>query len=109
MRSGQVVIGQNASPQQFTMLRADARGAGNLLVHQQLGAISLATNPTNGQTLTLDINGVNVVITFVSSIGTAAGNVLIGASAAATLANLIALLLQPQTTTATGVALSPTN
>jgi hypothetical protein len=106
MRSYRVVPGQGGLAQQYVNLRHDAKGGGNLLVHQQLGAIALATNPTNSQTLTLTINGTGVVITFVSAIGTTAGNVLIGASAAATLANLLALLNQPQTTTSIGVALS---
>jgi len=109
MRSYQVVPGQGGVAQQYVNLRHDAYGAAHLLAHQQLGAIALPTNPTNSQTLTLTINGNAVVITFVSAIGTTAGNVLIGASAAATAANLVALLRQPQTTTATGVALSTTN
>jgi hypothetical protein len=110
MRSYQVISGQNINAQQLDLVRADAAGAGSLLVHQQLGAIALPTNPSNTQTLTLDINGTNVVITFVTSIGSTPGNVLIsGVSAAATCANLVALLNQPQTTTATGVALSSAN
>lgn len=67
--------------------------------------LSLATNPSNTDTVT--ING--VVFTFVSSIGTTAGNVLIGASADATRANLAALINAPGTTTANGVALSAAN
>jgi hypothetical protein len=109
MRSFSVVSGENALAQQFTNLRADAAGGGNLLVHQQLGFFTLSTNPTNGKTLTLTINGTAVTLTFVTSIGSTAGNVLIGATAAATCANLLALLNQPQTTTATGVALSAGN
>jgi hypothetical protein len=109
MRSSLVVSGEAALAQQYVNLRHDARGGSFLLPHQQLGAIALPTNPTNSQTLTLTINGNAVVFTFVSAIGTAAGNVLIGASAAATAANLLALLNQPQTTTATGVALSGPN
>jgi hypothetical protein len=109
MRSFLVVAGENALAQQFTNLRHDARGGSFLHAHQQLGALALPTNPTSGQTLTLTINGTAITITFVSAIGTTAGNVLIGASAAATVANLIALLNQPQTTTATGVALSAAN
>lgn len=50
--------------------------------------IDLATNPTNNDTLT--IGGVS--IKFVSSLGATPGNVLIGGSAAATLANVIALI-----------------
>lgn len=109
MRSFSVVQGEAALAQQFDALRADAVGAGSLLSHQQLGAVALPTNPTNGQTLTLTINGSAIVITFVSAIGSAAGNVLIAGTAAGTAANLIALLNQPQTTTATGVALSAAN
>lgn len=58
--------------------------------------------PSNGDTVT--ING--VVFTFVSSIGTTAGNVLIGASSTESAANLVTLITTPGTTTATGVALS---
>jgi Concanavalin A-like lectin/glucanases superfamily len=109
MRSFGVISGENALSQQFTNLRADARGSSFLLAQQMLGYFTLSTNPANGKTLTLDINGTNVVFTFVTSIGSTAGNVLIGASAAATVANLLALLNQPQTTTATGVALAAAN
>src|SRR5580704_1608237 len=70
-----------------------------------LGFFTLSTNPTNTTTLTLDINGTNVVITFVTSIGSTAGNVLIGASAAATCANLMGLLFNPTVTNATQVAI----
>lgn len=67
--------------------------------------LSLATNPTAGETVT--ING--AVFTFVSSIGTTAGNVLIGANVDATRANLANLINAPTTTTATGVALPSAN
>lgn len=50
--------------------------------------LALATNPTAGDTVT--VRGVK--FTFVASIGTAAGNVLIGASADATRANLVAAI-----------------
>ena len=107
MRSSQVVPGQGGLAQQYVNLRHDARGGGNLLVHQQLGAIALPTNPTNGETLTLTINGTAIVITFVTgSVGTTAGNVLIQSTAALTAAALAAFLNQPQTTTANAVALS---
>jgi microcystin-dependent protein len=108
-RSSVVSNGQYGFSQQYNTLRADSYGASQLLVHQTFGFFSLGTNPTNTHTLTLTINGTAVVFTFVSSIGSTAGNVLIGASAAATAANLIALLQQPQTTTSTGVALSTAN
>src|SRR5579872_4923574 len=99
MRSFQVTSGENILAQNIVNIRADARAASFLLVQQMLGSFDLSTNPANGKTLTLDINGTNVIFTFVTSIGSTPGNVLIGASAAATVANLLALLSQPQTTT----------
>lgn len=74
----------------------------NLTAEAVLG---LATNPTANDTIT--ING--VTITFVSSIGTTAGNVLIGASADATRANLAGIINSPSTTSSTQVALSTAN
>lgn len=64
--------------------------------------LALATNPTAGDTVTIQ----GQVFTFVSSIGSTAGNVLIGASADATRANFAALINAPGTTTANGVALT---
>lgn len=63
--------------------------------------LDLATNPTNGDFIYIK----GVKFTFVSSIGTTAGNVLIGANADATAQNLVALVNAPATTTAQGVAL----
>lgn len=60
---------------------------------------------TNAQTITI----AGIVLTTVSSIGTTAGNVLIGANQAATCVNAAALLNAPRTTTSTGVALSEEN
>jgi hypothetical protein len=109
MRSFPVVAGQQGYAQAYTNLRHDARGGANLLVHQQLGALALGTAPTNGQTVTLTINGNAIVFTAVGTIGTTPGNVLNPGTAAGFVANLVALLNQPQTTTATGVALSTAN
>lgn len=64
--------------------------------------LDLATNPSNGDFIYIK----GVKFTFVSSIGTTAGNVLIGASADATAQNLVALVTTPGTTTANGVALA---
>lgn len=61
-----------------------------------------ANNPSNGDTITIS----GVVLTFVSSIGTTAGNVLIGGSTAATLTNLVALINDPTTTSANQVGFS---
>jgi len=58
-------------------------------------------------TQTITING--VVLTTMTTLGATAGNVLIGANAAATITNLAALLNAPGTTTAQGVALSAAN
>lgn len=67
--------------------------------------LGLATNPSNKDTLT--ING--VTITFVSSIGTTAGNVLIGADVDTTRKSLAGLINNPGTTSTTQVALSTAN
>lgn len=64
-----------------------------------------ADNPSNGATIV--ING--VTFTFVSSIGSTAGNVLIGGSTAATIDNLVALINAPSTTTANGVGFTGSN
>lgn len=71
--------------------------------------IALPNQPTSNQTLTLIINGTSITITFVTSIGTTAGNVLIGINVAATLTNLFNLLQSPSTTNTTQVALSSPN
>lgn len=69
------------------------------------GKLYLATQPTDGDTVT--ING--VTFTFKTVLGSTAGNVLIGANAAAAQTNLAALINTPGTTTSTGVALSADN
>ena len=68
------------------------------------GTIGIATTPTNGDTVV--ING--VTFTFVTSIGSTAGNVLIGGSASAANTNLAALINTPGATTANGVAIDGT-
>ena len=69
------------------------------------GTLGIATQPTDGDTVT--ING--VTFTFKTTLGSTAGNVLIGANAAASNTNLAALINAPGTTTAQGVALSTAN
>lgn len=69
------------------------------------GVLGIATQPTDGDTVT--ING--VTFTFKTTLGSTAGNVLIGASADAANTNLAALINAPGTTTAQGVALSAAN
>ena len=74
-------------------------------------SLTIATTPTDGDTVTFktyDIYGVarTVTFTFKTSLGTTAGNVLIGGSATAARTALAALLTTPGTTTSTGYALS---
>lgn len=64
--------------------------------------LGLATQPTDGDTVVIG----GITFTFKTTLGSTAGNVLIGASADAARANLAALINAPATTTAQGVALS---
>ncbi len=73
------------------------------------GTFALPSQPANGDTWTLTINGTAVSGIFVSAIGVTAGNVLIGADAAHTQANFLGLLQSPGTTNTTQVALSGGN
>lgn len=68
------------------------------------GVVGIATQPTDGDTVT--ING--VTFTFKTTLGSTAGNVLIGGSASASNTNLTALINAPTVTTANGVAFSTT-
>ena len=77
--------------------------------NQTQAQILLPVLPTDGQTLTININGTTITLHFVSSIGASAGNVLIGADIPSTVANLLGLLTAPGTTNATQVALSAGN
>jgi len=78
------------------------------------GTLALATQPTNGDTVTLNIpdsegTRTTVTFTFVTNIGTTAGNVLIGADAAASNTNFTAAINDPATTDALSVALTAAN
>lgn len=84
------------------MANADLLMSNNTTVE---AVLSLATQPTANDTL--GIGGATV--TFVSSIGSAPGNVLIGSDVDATRANLAGLINNPGTTSATQVALSTAN
>jgi len=78
----------------------------DLFVHNAgywTGTLKLATNPSNGNTLTIKVGATTLTITFVSSIGSTSGNVLIGGDNDATGANLAALLNAPTTTNSTQV------
>lgn len=69
------------------------------------GRLALGTQPTDGDTVT--ING--VTFTFKTTLGSTANNVLIGASNDTAITNLVALINAPGTTTANGVALTTAN
>lgn len=78
------------------------------------GVLSLVTTPTDGDTVTLNIpdqDGTRATITFTfkTTLGSTAGNVLIGGSADVARANLATLISAPGTTTANGVALTAAN
>lgn len=74
------------------------------------GTLVGTTNPSNGETLSINMNGVSgITLTFVTAIGATPGNVLIGANIAATMTNLLGLLTAPGTTNANQVALSAPN
>lgn len=61
-----------------------------------------STDPLNTETIVIG----GVTFTFVTTIGTTAGNVLCGTNTATTIDNLVKLINDPATTTATGVALA---
>jgi microcystin-dependent protein len=110
MKAPRITSGALGQPSQWNALHDDAQGSAALLAHQMLGYFSLGTIPTNGETLTFDINGTNVVLTGVTSIGSTAGNFLIVAgNVPATLLNAWNLLQNPWTTNANQVALSLAN
>lgn len=69
------------------------------------GTLALATQPTDGDTVV--VNG--VTFTFKTTLGSTAGNVLIGASNDTAITNLVALINAPATTTSEGVALTVAN
>jgi hypothetical protein len=109
MRSDEISSGETIYSQDINGLRKDAQGSGGLLAHQMLGTLAIGTQPTNTKIITLTVNSTAIVLTAVSSIGSTAGNFLIGANDAATLANLMALLANPSVTNTTQVALSAAN
>src|SRR5664279_5696522 len=75
--------------------RDDARGGSFLLAHQQLGALALGTTPTNGQTITVVVNGTSVVFTAITGTPTNPGDVKAPGTALGFVTNLIAALRRP--------------
>lgn len=70
------------------------------------GDLAINTNPSNTETFVLTVDGTAITFTAVTSIGATPGNFLIGGSAAATRANLAALINNPTVTNANQVALT---
>lgn len=73
------------------------------------GDLDIALQPANGETVTITVDGVATILTFVTTIGVSAGNILIGASATTARANLVAFLNNPSVTSATQVAVTGAN
>ncbi|HEY3742458.1 MAG TPA: hypothetical protein VGL53_21565 [Bryobacteraceae bacterium] len=109
MKSRPIGAGQNILATQNNDRRDDARGGSFLLPHQQLGALALGTEPTNGQLVPIVINGTTITVTAVTAIGSTANNVLIGGSALAFVTNLVNFLRRPDLTTSTQIAASSAN
>lgn len=103
----QYVMGKNIDLAGATFKNgyAGTVGSSEVRVSEKLTAeavITLASTLSNGETFT--ING--VLFTAVSSIGSTAGNFLIGANADASVTNLAGLMNAPTTTNSTQVALT---
>ena len=69
------------------------------------GVLSMVTQPTDADTVTIQRLGATVTFTFKTTLGATAGNVLIGGSADAARANLAGLMNAPTVTDSNGVAL----
>lgn len=70
------------------------------------GDFAFALNPSNGETITITVDGTPVTVTFVSTIGATAGNILIGGSASVTRANFVNFINNPTVTSANQVAVT---
>lgn len=73
------------------------------------GDMAFALNPVNGETITITVDGVATVVTFVTTIGVTAGNILIGGTVAVTRANFVNFINNPSVTNANQVAVTGTN
>jgi hypothetical protein len=109
MRSRPIGNGMTGNASQLDSARDDARGGSFLLAHQQLGVLALGTNPSNNQVVPIVINGTTITVTFVTSIGSTANNILIGASATASVTNLVNFLRRPDVSNSNQVAASSAN
>lgn len=101
MKSTKLPSGATVFAQELNGLRADARGGSFLLPHQQLGALALPTNPTNGQTISLVYNGTTVTLTGKTGTISNPGDFAIQGTPAATMAVIAAAMKNPTTSTST--------
>jgi microcystin-dependent protein len=95
--------------QELNSLRSDARGGSFLLAHQQLGALALPTNPTNGQTISLVFNGTTVTLTGKTGTISNPGDFAIQATAALTFAVIATGLRNPTTSSSTFIGFTGTS
>ncbi len=109
MKSQRKTTGTIATARDLNALRADAAGGGNLFAHAMLGILKIPTAPTNGQTVTLTVNGSAITVTFVTGTPTNANDVKAGASGTATAENLRAFLHNPSANNTNQVAASAAN
>lgn len=108
MRSANIAGGETIFSGDINGLRGDAQGSATLSAHQMLGSLAAATNPTDGQTLTLTINGTAIAVRFKNTIA-AANDVKIQGSATLTAAALYTFLTNPQLTTVNQIAATAAN
>ena len=104
---GQFPIGKELSNEGTTFKNGFSGNIGGAEVYVSnnlTGEATLLSTGVFSDADTVTING--VVLTMKTALGAVAGQVLIGASAAASITNIAALLNAPGTTTAQGVALS---
>jgi hypothetical protein len=109
MRSAQIANGETIYAGNLNGIRSDARGAATLSAHQLRGYFDFGTNPADGDTATLDINGTNVVVRFKNTPTTANDVKRDSSLASATAANLFAFLLNPELTNSNQIAASAAN
>jgi hypothetical protein len=107
MKSIRLPSGATLGAQQYNALRDDASGQALLLAHQQLGALALGTNPTNGQTITFTVNGSPVVLTAKTVLANP-GDFLIQSTPAANVAVIWNALTNPIATTSTFIGFNTT-
>jgi hypothetical protein len=109
MKAPRLTNGALGQSSQWNALHDDAQGSGALLAHNCLGLFSTPFNPSNGQTITLTVNGTAITLTGKTGTLTTAGDFKIQGSNALTLAVILNQLQNPWTTNANQIALSLAN